>query len=102
MDSRRGAEPWVFWNEGAARTKTWENWDNSVFAWMSENVEKVVRITIAVGMLLAVLTGVIVWKFCLRGRKEGMKTKAGLKTAVALLSLETGQSESSFAKDTSV
>ncbi|CRG86977.1 Mannosyl phosphorylinositol ceramide synthase SUR1 [Talaromyces islandicus] len=89
MDRRRGAEPWVFWIEGAGLT--WENWDNSVFSWMSEHGSTVVRIVVAVGMVLAVLTGAIVWKCCLRGRKEGMKTKAGLKTAVSLLSPDTGQ-----------
>jgi mannosyltransferase OCH1-like enzyme len=96
MDRRRGAEPWVFWNEGAGQT--WENWDNAVFSWMSEHATAVARIAVAVSMVVTVLTGAIVWKCCLRGRKEGMKTKAGLKTAVSLLSPDTTQSEQSFTK----
>ncbi|KAH8691630.1 glycosyltransferase sugar-binding region DXD motif-containing protein-domain-containing protein [Talaromyces proteolyticus] len=96
MDSRRGAEPWVFWNEGAGQT--WENWDNSVFLWIGEHIYTVVRIVAAVSIVLVALIAALVWKCCLRGRKEGMKTKAGLKTAVSLISPQLTQSEDIFAK----
>ena len=50
MENRRGAEPWVFWNEGAGLT--WENWDFSIFHWIGENAAKVIRITVAVTVSL--------------------------------------------------
>ncbi|EEA21173.1 hypothetical protein TMatcc_001174 [Talaromyces marneffei ATCC 18224] len=83
MESRRGAEPWVFWNEGAGLT--WEDWDFSIFHWIGENAAKVIRITVAVTASLSLLTGLVVWKCCCKRRKAKSNATGGLKSVAALL-----------------
>jgi hypothetical protein len=83
MESRRGAEPWVFWNEGAGLT--WEDWDFSIFHWIGENAAKVIRITVAVTVSLSLLTSLVVWRCCCRGRKVKSNATGGLKSVAALL-----------------
>lgn len=83
MENRRGAEPWVFWNEGAGLT--WEQWDFSIFHWIGENAAKVIRIAVAVTVCLSLLTSLVVWRCCCRGRKVKSNATGGFKSVAALL-----------------
>ncbi|EED20773.1 mannosyl phosphorylinositol ceramide synthase CSH1, putative [Talaromyces stipitatus ATCC 10500] len=83
MESRRGAEPWVFWNEGAGLT--WQDWDYSMFSSIGQDAAKIIRIATAVTISLSILTPLVIWRCCCRSRKAKHNTTGGLKTVAALL-----------------
>lgn len=100
MDNRRGAEPWVFWNEGAGLT--WQDWDYGLWMGITEKMDKIIRIVVMAVSGTTLVVGLIIWKCCLGRRKamgggasaaaanimknNGAKARAGLKTVADLLS----------------
>lgn len=51
MDSRPGADPWIFFTHG--RGGSWLNWDNEMFMWIGDHL---LLLSIA-GCVLALLLG---------------------------------------------
>lgn len=99
MENRRGAEPWVFWNEGAGLT--WESWDYGAFMWIGEHAEEVIRMVVGVTIAVSLIIGLIVWRCCCYNRRRkavkisngsGGAAGSSLKSVAALLSPVKGKS----------
>jgi inositol phosphorylceramide mannosyltransferase catalytic subunit len=100
MDNRRGAEPWVFWNEGAGLT--WQDWDFTKFNDIGEHAPRILRIAAAVEITFSLLSALVLWKCCFRRRKavkNNAQASSGLKTVAALLSPSKGKSVDPFKKE---
>ncbi|OKL57075.1 hypothetical protein UA08_07418 [Talaromyces atroroseus] len=100
MDNRRGAEPWVFWNEGAGLT--WQDWDFSMFMPVGEVSSRIIRTAITVTIAFSLISALVLWR-CLFRRRKAVKNNAqsssSLKSVVALLSPAKGKGGESSKKE---
>ncbi|KAH8892269.1 hypothetical protein GQ53DRAFT_600731, partial [Thozetella sp. PMI_491] len=67
MSGQPGADPWVFFTQ--TKGDSWENWDNSYFAWVGDHIIRVVLSITAMVALLIASCCLCCWCFRRRSRR---------------------------------